>query len=171
MKTVQTLYTNTVQNAAKTLHLNERQLLELYYNTGLTHIEHLKQAIKRKRTFDRMFKPFADDIGNMDIVQVFEMIEYSQTYWFYWASMWWVECRCGGFNTINELIEQLDEAADILPYYVLKNIIYEKRNIRNSRGVSGRALAKITDKKGEVTKTTAAMLRARNVSPDKYYSK
>lgn len=108
--------------AAKRYGLSDDDMWNFYYESGIVFIECLKVNIKHKWIFDRVFKPFSGQIGDMPLPSVFEMIEYSTVFWKWWANHLWCVCfNCPG--NYNDMIYGLLSDTILLPNYILKNII------------------------------------------------
>lgn len=111
--------------AAKRYGLGNDEMWNLYYESGILFLECLKVRIKHKRVFDHVLKPFSSQIGNMSLPEVFKMIEYSPSFWKWWANHLWCVCyNCKG--GIREMIYSVIYDNVYFPNFTLKNIINDK---------------------------------------------
>lgn len=121
--------------------LNEDEIWNIYYETGIEYINTLKQRVKRKRVFDRLFKPFVINIGDMMPSEVFRMIEFSSEFWNWWAlNLYEVCCIYMPDKSFDkhELYLRLMFKSELIPNETMTKIIDDGRQKFNTKTRIGR---------------------------------
>lgn len=147
--------TPQVKQAAKRLRLNADELVNIYFDSGIEYLDILQLRIRRKRTFDAMFRHLIShfpDFGKMGPHAAMQIMRTSPAFWGWWSAQFWCICRQGAFADQTELFYRLQFNDALIPHFVLKQIFHVKQNTNGQQ----RAADQPADKAAEAINPSGA---------------
>lgn len=124
---IKNLQVPEIARVAKNLMYTDKQLLELFFESGMDYIEKLKKAVKNRDILKRQFGQIMSSGYRITPEATFKKIASSPAYWRWWISIFWETCNFYDGISRSEFRFLLSGIIELIPSETLSDIFQHRK--------------------------------------------